>query len=93
LKSVRSHTYIRSVAKVAPNAFPFHCRLFGGVGSGLTVALAGLDERIKVFKNGGPAFGVRLSEPDPANAELIGIYEMAGPLGPETPIYVPAGRE
>jgi hypothetical protein len=69
---------------------PFHCQLFGGPGSGLTVALSGFDPRIKVFRNGGPAFGVPEDEPEPWDADMIGVYEMAAPLGAETPIYVPA---
>jgi hypothetical protein len=64
-----------------------------GPGSGLTVSLSSLDEYIKVFRNGGPAFGVPVDEPDPSDSDLIGVYEMAAPLGPETPIYVPAATE
>lgn len=77
----------------APRPRPFHCQLFGGPGSGLTVSLSRLDEYIKVFRNGGPAFGVPVDEPDPSDSDLIGVYEMAAPLGPETPIYVPAATE
>jgi hypothetical protein len=55
----------------------------------MTVRLPRLEDRIKVFRNGGPAFGLGVSDPEPAHAELVGVYELVGPVGPETPVYIP----
>lgn len=74
-----------------PRRFHFQARLFGGDGDGTTIWLDEFAPRISVYRNGGSAFG---QPGDPAGdnadgAELIGIYDLVGPVGPETPIYVP----
>jgi hypothetical protein len=64
--------------------------LFGGRGGGLTIRLEKLDDQIAVFQNGGAPFSVPPgSEPEHgAGTSFLGIYELVGPLGPETPVYV-----
>jgi hypothetical protein len=64
--------------------------LFGGRGGGMTIRLRVLDPQIAVFRNGGPPFALPPGDmPDAeSHASYLGIYELVGPLGPETPVYV-----
>jgi hypothetical protein len=65
--------------------------LFGGNGDGLMIQLPRLDTRITVYRNGGPPFVVTDGADAPRldEARVLGIYELVGPVGPETPVYVP----
>jgi hypothetical protein len=70
----------------------FRAQLFGGNGDGLVVDLPHLDATITVFRNGGPPF-VLAADVEPGaeqDANLLGRYELVGPIGPETPVYIPA---
>jgi hypothetical protein len=68
----------------------FEAQLFGGLGNGLTIKLQEFVPQVTIFRNGGPAVAV------PGNVEAeaypdgvrLGVYELAGPVGPDTPIYV-----
>lgn len=67
----------------------FRARLFGGGGNGLVIQLSALAPRITVFQNGGPAFAVAADDGAAVrDAHRLGGYELVGPLGPETPVYV-----
>jgi hypothetical protein len=67
----------------------FRAQLFGGGASGLVIELSALLPRITVFQNGGPAFAVPADEGCAGGeARRLGGYELVGPVGPETPVYV-----
>jgi hypothetical protein len=67
----------------------FRAQLFGGDASGLILELSALVPKITVFQNGGPAFALAADEGSAAgDARRLGGYELVGPVGPETPVYV-----
>jgi hypothetical protein len=70
----------------------FRAELFGGSASGLMIQLSRLDDRIAVYRNGGAPFAMASDDaPPPADqASFIGMYELVGRAGPETPVYVSA---
>jgi hypothetical protein len=76
--------------KTAERRWLARAQLFRGRGDGLTVRLEALAPQITVFQNGGPAFAVagRVAAGEHPEAEMIGVYDLVEPLGPETPIYV-----
>jgi hypothetical protein len=68
----------------------FEAELFGGAGNGLTIGLQEFEPQVTVFRNGGPPI-VESGDVDASqhpDAAYLGVYELAGPIGPETPIYV-----
>jgi len=81
--AMKSHT------PTSPDELPFEAQLFGGPGNGLTIGLQDFDAQITVFRNGGPPMALpgehdEGSQPD---ADCLGVYELTGPIGPETPVY------
>jgi hypothetical protein len=77
-------------ARRATSDWCFRAQLFGGLGNGLVIRLPSLAPSITVFQNGGAPFAV--ADTDQAtpveDARRLGEYELVGPLGPETPVYV-----
>jgi hypothetical protein len=65
-------------------------QLFGGQGDGFSIKLDQLHQHVTVFRNGGPPFAVAgaVDASDQPDAARVGVYELARPLGPETPVYV-----
>ena len=68
----------------------FEAQLFGGPGNGITIELDEFEPRVTVFRNGGPPFVVpgNVDASEHPDSTRIGVYELAGPIGPEMPIYV-----
>jgi hypothetical protein len=62
---------------------PIMVQLLGGPAGGLLVQVPRLEDQISVYRNGGPPSSVG-SGP----GAFVGTYELVGPVGPETPIYV-----
>lgn len=63
--------------------------LLGGKAGGFVVEVGRLDDRIAIYRNGGPPYAADPSAPAPGEA-FLGTYRLAGPIGPETPVYVAA---
>ena len=64
--------------------------LFGGEANGFSVKLDDFYPTVTVFRNGGAPFvvpGVVASSDEPG-AVRFGVYELARPAGPDTPVYV-----
>lgn len=65
-------------------------QLLGGSAGGLTIELEDLPARISVYRNGGGPVAVAGdpdASPHPGHV-LLGVYDLVGPVGPETPVYV-----
>jgi len=56
------------------------------------VDLPRLDAAIIVYRNGGLPFVLEEGSDSstPQDAPLLGKYELVGPVGAETPVYIPA---
>jgi hypothetical protein len=69
----------------------FRAQLFGGEGDGLIIGLEQLSSTITVYQNGGLPFAAEYQDEAtaPADARRLGIYELVGPIGPDTPVYIP----
>lgn len=63
----------------------FRAVLFGGEASGCTIELADLPQIIAVDLEDG---GVVVSVPTVVSGPVSNLYELVGPVGPETPTYV-----
>jgi hypothetical protein len=65
-------------------------QLFGGRGDGLTIKVHGFAPQVTIFRNGGPPFAVSgvVEATDHPEATRLGVYELVGPVGPDTPVYV-----
>ena len=73
-------------------SWQLEAQLFGGSGDGLSIKLDSLTPQVTVFRNGGPPFavpGVVVGGEHP-DAVHMGVYELVGPAGPDTPVYVPS---
>jgi hypothetical protein len=64
--------------------------LFGGTGNGLLIRVDELQPRVTVFRNGGPPFAMTgvVDEGACPGAVCMGVYELAGSIGPDEPTYV-----
>jgi hypothetical protein len=67
----------------------FRAELLGGEGDGLRVEMADLHDVITVARNGGAPFVMDSSVAvDTGDIRSLGRYELVGPIGPDTPVYV-----
>jgi hypothetical protein len=66
----------------------FRAMLWGGKAGCKPVFVDELRSEICAYQNGGAAFAADEGAELPTGTVCLGHYELVGPLGPETPVYV-----